>query len=119
MAQIIKEPVSSLPLHSQRMLQVMKYVVGNAINHIDSETAFLKSINYTHANNLKLIKNNVQSFRIVHLQKCCEVYHVDANFFMLFKHTKMFKDGRKTSALAHLKEAVQMVSLELSVYKNV
>lgn len=103
-----------LAFQDQRMLDVMKFVIDNEINGVDTQTKFLHSIGYMNANNISLVRKGSQSFTREHFSKACEVYKVDGNFFLDKKHTVMFKENRNVSAMAQLKEAVARVGVELN-----
>lgn len=102
-----------LPLWDERMLLVMKYVISNGIKDISTKTAFMQAIGFSSAANLTQIKTGIQSFRLEHIQAACRLFKLDANYFLDDKCTSMFKQGKKSSAMQQLKEAVQAVGIEL------
>ena len=106
--------IKNIPLHDKRMLLIMKYVVDNNLKGVFTDKDFCKSIGYQHASNLTLVRNGLQSFRVKHITRCCELYGIDANFFIFSKHTNMFREGRGVRPMMQLKEAVQVISMELN-----
>ena len=87
----------------------MNFVIKNNIKGISDEANFLKSISYTNWRNFQLIKRGVQHFTIEHIQKCCAVYNVDANFLMIESFHKMFLKSEDETPMARLKIAVAEV----------
>lgn len=95
-----------------RILEVMDFVVTNKINSIKNETQFLKSIGYNNTTNLQLIKNQIQSFQIEHLQNVCTVYNINADFLLNANCSKMMRDLGNETPLFRLK----VVTKELAMY---
>lgn len=93
----------------QRVLDVMEFVVANSIKDIEDEKAFLISIEYDNPNNITLIKQGTQSFRVKHLQNVCKKYNIDGNYLLNRNHKKMSMTGGKIDVIKNLKEAVKMV----------
>lgn len=97
----------------QRVLDVMEFVVKNKINGIEDDKTFLLSIEYDNPNNITLIKQGTQSFRIKHLQNVCKVYNIDGTFLLNRNYKKMQSTTGKINVLQNLKEAVKMVEQHL------
>lgn len=98
----------------QRVLNVMDYVVKNEVNGITTERDFLLSIGYKSVVNVNIVRAGGQSFTIKHLVKACEVYKVDANYFLNKAHIKMMQVNGQINPLANLKQAVRMIEDSLA-----
>lgn len=98
-------------LADKRILEVMDFVVANKIQGIPNETTFLKSIGYNHPKNIALIKTQVQSFQVEHLQNVCTIFSVKADFLLNDACNTMFTDLDKTTPLHRLKVAVKELDI--------
>lgn len=117
MAKIIYAPESTLLLHNQRMLQVMRYVLSNKIKGIKTEGEFVERIaSANKVNLLAAIKRGRQSFVIADIRKCCEIFGVDANFFILEGHLTMMRAKQTKTPFEQLLVAVQAVGLEMGAF---
>lgn len=102
----------------KRMLQFMDFVVHNQIKKVDSDRKFLQSIGYTNSNNIRLIRNGHQSFRLEHVLKTIQLYGPDANFFFVKNHHQIFNNKEKIKPLMVLKEAVSIVESHIESLTN-
>ena len=107
--EIIDETLTAKVFTDTRIMEIMNFVIKNNIKGISDEASFLKSISYNNWRNLQLIKRGSQHFGIDHIQKCCSVYNVDANFLMIESFHKMFLKSEDETPMARLKIAVAEV----------
>jgi len=105
--------MAQLPIYTVRMFTLMDYVVTNRIKGCLTEADFLVSIGYS-PGNMTNLKRGTQKLQAKHYMNAVIIYNVDANFFYNKKHTEMFVSGKKSGALAQLKEAVARVAIELA-----
>lgn len=102
----------------KRMLQFMDFVVHNRIKKVESDRQFLQSIGYTNSNNIGLIRNGHQSFRLEHVLQTIQLYGPDANFFFVRSHNKIFADKKSLPPLLALKEAVAVVAAHIETLQS-
>lgn len=112
----IKERIEPIPdtfktLADERVLEVMNYVLSNAINGVTMKTQFLRSIKYGNTSNLQAVIKGTQSFKNEHLEALCAIYKVDANFLFVKKYNNMFLQESKGTPMDRLKIAVKEVEL--------
>lgn len=91
----------------KRMLEAMEFIIHR--KKVKTEKDFLKSIGFTNVNNIVNIRSGHQSFRVKHIQKACEVYGLDGNFFLNPKHSKMFLLSKQLTPIELLYEAVYAI----------
>jgi hypothetical protein len=107
-----KKPKPVLPLHDERMLTFLDYLVSNL--GYKSRTKALLKIGFTTPNTVYQVIAGLQSFRPVHFSKAIELFGVDANFFFKKDHTKMFYETEPKPVLTELMEIVSRVAVELN-----
>ena len=107
-------PEETLLLHNRRMLQVMRYVIFNRIEGIDSETKFIVRIaNVTKRNNLHLIYKGKQSFVAADMQMCCTIFGIDGNFLLVESHLNMLRPGVQFTPYEQLLAAVHAAGISM------
>ena len=109
--------MTTLPFYDDRMLKLMEYVISGKQNDVTTKTAFLLSIGFNNPANLAQIKNSMQSFRIEHFVAACRKYNVNANWFLDKECKVMTREGKKTSTIDVLRQAVAMVASEFTSKK--
>ena len=100
----------NLSFITKRMLLAIQFIADNHVKGIDSERECLIKIGMKFPGNISNIRHGTQSFTIKHITEICKHFNMDANYFFDERHTKMFKEGKVTSPLMMLKEAVQAVA---------
>lgn len=98
-------------LADKRVLEVMDFIIANRIQGVNNETTFLLTINYNSPKNLKLIRDEVQSFQLEHLQNLCTMFSVNADFLLNSTCNTMFTELDKTTPLHRLKVAVKELDI--------
>lgn len=85
-----------LGLPERRILELMEYVIDTGLQKY--KRGFFQSIGMLGANNLWQIKNGGK-VRLNHIIQACEVYGLDANWFVYEDHTTMMR--KKKVSLAY------------------
>ena len=117
MAKVKTVPESTLLLHNQRMLQVMRYIVDNKIKGVRTEKDFFDKVGGVNKFAVSgAIKSGKQSFVIADLNRCCEIFGVDANFLILQGHLTMMRPKTTKSPFEQLLVAVQAVGMEMDAF---
>jgi hypothetical protein len=103
--------MANLHFSVQRMLSVMDYLIKTGAE--DSQAGFFYNIGFSR-NNFVKIKSGAQGFRVDHYVNACDVYGIDANYFLKQSHTKMFPGSYKPkTALQELWEVATRLEVEL------
>ena len=97
-------------LTKQRMLAAITFIADNHIKGITSERECLLKIGMKFPGNISNIRHGTQSFTIKHIAEMVKQFNIDGNYFLDERHTKMFKEGKVTSPLMALRDAVQAVA---------
>jgi hypothetical protein len=109
--------MNAIKFYDKRMLQLMEYIITSRTNDITTKTAFLLSIGFNSTANMAQIKSGAQSFRIEHFVTACKKYNINANWFLDADCKVMNREGKKTSTIDVLRQAVSVLASEYAPQK--
>ena len=108
-----------LPLHTQRMFDLLEYVVENEIViKKDGEPFAIKTmkdaliaIGYVNFNNLFNLRNGRQQFQMEHFANTRKVFGTDCNFFFDKSCTEMFSLKKYDTPYMKMQQAIKAMQI--------